>query len=273
MNDHRKLAALSGFALALTLVAFSPPFSSILGGRVSAAKADAPTNAEARQPVLVELFTSEGCSSCPPADALLARLDRTQFVPGAQAIVLSEHVTYWDQLGWRDRFSQEAITERQRAYAARFGLNDVYTPQVVVDGAAELVGGDERGLTAAVERAAHVSKAELAIQDAHWSGDRVEFVVTGQPDAKTELMAALAEDSAQTAVARGENAGHTLTHVAVVTVLQEMGKGSTDGKTLMLMAPHDSAGKAMRLVVFLVDRHNGHVLGVAQKLIGLPAAG
>jgi hypothetical protein len=247
--------ALFGFAMALTLIVLTPR-----GGRVSAAKAD-----EVRQPVLVELFTSEGCSSCPPADALLARLDRTQFVPGARAIVLSEHVTYWDQLGWRDRFSQQAITDRQREYAARFGLNDVYTPQVVVDGAAELVGGDERGLTQAVEKAAATPKAELKIESAEWSGETVRFAVSGSADAKAELMAALAEDAAETAVARGENAGHTLTHVAVVTVLQEMGKGIAEGKTLTLKAPNGSAGKAMRLVVFLVDRHSGHVLGVAEK--------
>jgi hypothetical protein len=271
MDAQLKIAArlaIFSFAVALALVVLAPR-----GAGVSAAKAD-----ESRTPVLVELFTSEGCSSCPPADALLARLDKTQFVPGAQAIVLSEHVTYWDQLGWRDRFSQEAITERQREYAARFGLNDVYTPQMVVDGAAELVGSDERGLTAVVKKAASEPKVELKIEKVEWSGETLRFAVSGSADAKAELMAALAEDAAETAVARGENAGHTLKHVAVVTVLAdlgkaEVGKGVAEGKTLTLKAPHGSAEKAMRLVVFLVDRHNGHVLGVAQKLIGPSAAG
>jgi hypothetical protein len=225
--------------------------------------------AETRQPVLVELFTSEGCSSCPPADAVLARLDAAQPVAGAQVIVLSEHVTYWDHQGWRDPFSLEAMTQRQQQYAARFGLDDVYTPQVVVDGAAQLVGSNGPGLAQAIAHAAAAPKSSLSILDAHWDGGSVHFAVRGSgADSGTILVAALAEDAVQSSVARGENAGKSLRHVAVVRVMQEMSARADDGRALTLKPSSLSPNGAIRLVVFLADRHNGHVLAVAEQTIG-----
>jgi len=224
-------------------------------------------------PILVELFTSEGCSSCPPADELLARLDQ-QPIPGARMIVLSEHVTYWDRLGWKDPFSLEAMTDRQRDYGTRFHLDDVFTPQAVVDGATQFTGSDARKMEAAIRQAITQPKAALAIASAQWTGSAVQFSVTGPATQDANLFAALANDTEQVSVLRGENGGHTLHHVAVVRSIQDFGKTSSDNKspfskrlTLPLPKAEASSTAPLRLVVFLTDRKNGHVLGVTEETV------
>ena len=226
---------------------------------------------EERQPVLVELFTSEGCSDCPPADALLARLDGTQFVPGAQAIVLSEHVTYWDHEGWRDPFSMEELTARQERYVEHFGLSSSYTPQMVVDGATQFVGNNSQALSRAVASAAERPKKPLKIEGALWNKDSVQFSVRGAAETGTELIAVLAENATHSEVSRGENAGRTLHHVAVVRVMKEFGSYAVDGQQLRLsttnMSHRGEAKDPIRLVVFLVDRKSGGVLSVTEQTI------
>src|SRR5258708_30693112 len=104
-------------------------------------------------PVIVELFTSEGCSDCPPADVLLEKLIATQPIGGAEIIGLGQHVDYWDRLGWKDRFSSSALTNRQQLYQTRFGTESIYTPQMVVDGRTEFVGSDASAARKAIEKA------------------------------------------------------------------------------------------------------------------------
>ena len=124
-------------------------------------------------PVLLELFTSEGCSSCPPADRLLEILDQKQPVVGADLIVLSEHVDYWDRLGWKDPFSTSQYTARQQEYTNKFKLDGVYTPQLVVDGRFGLVGSDGRGASSAIQRALRERKIPMAISNAARDGNRL----------------------------------------------------------------------------------------------------
>jgi hypothetical protein len=196
----------------------------------AAARTAAPANDEGvRTPVLIELFTSEGCSSCPPADALLQRLDQSQPITGAELIVLSEHVDYWDDIGWRDPYSSREYTERQSAYAAQFGHGSVYTPQMVVDGHFEFVGSDERRATQAIRDATKVKKAPACISvtstDDHAATVHVEAGPLPSPIAtqSADVFLAIADNSDESQVSRGENAGRTLQHVAVLRNLIRIG--------------------------------------------------
>jgi hypothetical protein len=224
-----------------------------------------------RTPVLVELFTSEGCSDCPPADDLLGQLDARQPIPGAEAIVLSEHVTYWNHDGWRDPYSFDDMTLRQQDYMRQFGLSDVYTPQMVVDGAVQFVGNDAQKLTAALTHAAASPKTPVAISGMHQAADGSITFSIHADDEKSSLLAAVAENATVSEVQRGENKGRTLHHVAVVRVLKEFGSGKADGRTLTLSGTNlldaEKSGTPLRLVVFLVNRHNSRVVGVAEQTL------
>jgi hypothetical protein len=221
----------------------------------------------ARVPVLVELFTSEGCSDCPPADRLLEELDKNQSVPGAQAIVISEHVTYWNHQGWRDPYSLDDVDMRQKEYGDRFNLDSVYTPQAVIDGIAQVVGNNGTALAKAVEHAAASPKKTLALGDAHWENGGVRFSVHGTPDANSKLIAVLVADTSDQRVARGENAGRTLHHVAVARAIKEFSSSAADGRVLQLSGgglAHNQGAAHARLVAFLVEKKTGRVTAVAE---------
>jgi hypothetical protein len=182
-----------------------------------------PAPAPAAVPVVVELFTSEGCSSCPPADALLSRLSKEQPVPGVQIIPLGMHVTYWDRLGWKDAASLLLATERQQAYGGVFGADRVYTPQAVIDGHEETVGSDEAALTRAIAKAVRQPRARVDLR-ASLDGNalRAEATIAELPaDPKESIHAWMfvTEDGLASIVKRGENGGRTLYHDAVVRIV------------------------------------------------------
>jgi hypothetical protein len=170
--------------------------------------------------VLIELFTSEGCSSCPPADRLLEKLDKEQPVPGAELVVLSEHDDYWNQLGWSDPFSSALYTERQREYASALH-GEVYTPEMVVDGARGFVGSDEADARRSVKDAVKSAKASIRVE-ARREDNKAKILIRMDQAADGTLYLALAHESTKSQVLRGENGGRALSHVAVVYWLQKM---------------------------------------------------
>jgi hypothetical protein len=229
--------------------------------------------AQSRTPVLVELFTSEGCSSCPPADALLAALDQSQPIAGAEIIVLGEHVDYWDGLGWRDRFSSRQYTDRQNQYADHLHVDSPYTPQMVVDGTDQFVGNDVSHARRSIEHAAQMTKIKLTISQPVLSGSKISSSVsiptstTVQP--KGDLYAALVDPADTTEVRSGENGGRRLQHVGVVRSLQRIGSLkdlSTKSLSFTLTAPADSKPGEMRVVVF-AQSSQGAVVGAAQQSV------
>ena len=234
-------------------------------------------NVEGRVPVLVELFTSEGCSSCPPADALIARLVKTQPIEGVQVIALKQHVDYWNRLGWKDRFSSELFTERQNLYAVRFGNNSVYTPQMVVDGLEEFVGSDEARARRAIKAAAQKPKAAIKLEWQHPKGDpnfRQSLKVTISPPAAPPgesvlLMFALIEDAIHSEIRGGENAGKAIDHFGVVRSLEDMQHFSEDKISstkdislsidLTRIRASDLTPMNLRAVVFLQGERSGRI--------------
>jgi hypothetical protein len=238
----------------------------ILGA--SSAFAQSTQHPQARTPVLVELFTSEGCSSCPPADALLAHLLKDQPVPAADILVLEEHVDYWDSLGWHDRFSSPAITQRQKNYQSSFNLDDIYTPQMVVDGRSQLVGNDSAGALRAITQSSRAPKLPLALSPLKSDGSRISGSVSVSSASslpRADLYAALVESMASTQVAGGENGGRTLHHVSVVRVLQQIGTSDRTDQNFSLAIPKDASPSNLRVIVFAQLPRQGAIIGAASS--------
>lgn len=251
---------------ALLLIALS---ASLLSAASDMSRSSAPS------PVLVELFTSEGCSSCPPADALLQQLDRTQPIGGAQLIVLSEHVDYWNHIGWTDPYSSHFFSDRQSAYSDRFGLSSVYTPQMVVDGNTEFIGSDSRLANQAVVKALALPKFAVRIfgisldasktLQAHIDTDALPQTFKVR---KADVYLVLALKHAESQVLRGENSGRQLTHVDVVQSLTKIGSieaGKTFSQDVHLKLDPKTDLSNLRVIAFVQQPGQRRVLGAAQQ--------
>jgi len=229
----------------------------------------------ARTPVLVELFTSEGCSSCPPADAVLMQLDKAQPVPGAEVIILSQHVDYWNQLGWMDPFSSSDFSRRQQAYSDSMAGNGPYTPQMIVDGRTEFNGSDSGKAQRAIAAAARNPKAsiKLTLSPAGEGSPHVQIYINGldaaaifaKESGKADVMLAITENGLQSSVTRGENAGRTMPHSGVVRRLSTVGTTTRFGFSADQVISIDKSWKRenLRVVVFVQERGTRRVLGAA----------
>jgi hypothetical protein len=240
-----------------------------------------------RSPVVVELFTSEGCSSCPPADAVLARLQQTQPVAGAEVIALSEHVDYWNYIGWSDPFSSAAFSARQETYARALGQQDrVYTPQMIVDGQTEFNGSAMNKALEAIAKASRSPKADvrIVIPETKTQKDnqnvRLNVSVKNVPPVDrgdvAEVILALTEDKLSSNVTRGENSGRKLAHTAVVREMLALGRVDPATKTFdseKTMAIADGWKRDdLRVVVFVQERVHRRVLGAAVLNLAAPQA-
>jgi hypothetical protein len=226
------------------------------------------------QPVIVELFTSEGCSSCPPADALLLKLETSQSIPGANVIAIEEHVDYWNHGGWTDPYSSADWTQRQIDYVGHFKDQEPYTPQQIVDGQFEMTGGQEQKTAQAIEQAAAQPSTEVTLSTGDSSPDGTQLNIrigklTGNADRDTaEVWLAITESGLASSVDAGENAGKSLRHASVLRTFHKIGVAN---------AKNDSAFESsqkikfksswnrqhLQLVVFLQERKSMKIIGAA----------
>lgn len=274
------LALFGSLALAVMIASIGAPLSSPASASSKPSGNASGATKEVATPVIIELFTSEGCSSCPAADEVMARLAKTQPVPGAEIVPLGEHVDYWNRLGWTDPFSSAEFSRRQREYSSAFASDEVYTPQMIVDGETEFVGSNIAKARAAIARAASMPKATVEIGRVEEQGsarrvtDSIKFAVSvnhlpaAKPGETADVILALTQDGLSSNVAGGENGGRRLTHDAVVRQLSVIGRINPEREGSFSAAPvinipGDWNRKSVHVVVFVQERSSRRVLGAA----------
>jgi hypothetical protein len=250
--------------LVMASVAFLP-----IAAHGRAATAVEGPSAQPASIAIVELFTSEGCSSCPPADRLLQQVHLNAAASGQLVVGISEHVTYWNSLGWKDPFSQDLFTRRQEAYASRFATEGPYTPQMVVNGRSQFVGSNRHALEQALAADARSRHAALKIVSSTVGPERIHlrFSVEGNMTQAVDVIAVVADDLDHSEVLRGENSGASLQHVSVARSMSVIAtvRSNTD-QSIDIPVPrevrHDShAGR--HLILFAQEKNQGAILGAA----------
>jgi len=220
---------------------------------------------------VVELFTSEGCSSCPPADAVVAKLEKES--TGKPIYILAFHVDYWNSLGWRDVFSNAEYSNRQKDYARYLKLSSVYTPQIVVNGKTEFVGSEEATLHNALKTALQKdAPAQLSLANMQISRSvvMVHYDVKGN-DSHSVLLLALVQKSAQSHVKAGENSGKSLSHVQIVQKLQSIALSNNKTGTERINLPNDFTPQGWEVVGFIQNTSTGEITGAARAEFGSAA--
>jgi hypothetical protein len=217
-------------------------------------------------PVLVELFTSEGCSSCPPADRALMFLDKEQPVTGAQIIALELHVDYWDGPAWKDPFSSALFSQRQSLYAERYHSDQIYTPQMIVDGGQQFIGSDTLQATNVIMEASKKAKANVTLTA---DKEKLQIKISDIPKVENStVFLALAEDNLNTDIKGGENSGRKLSHSAVVRELRSIGAITGESKSFEteteLGLQKEWKKDDLKVVVFVQENESRRVFAAGQ---------
>jgi hypothetical protein len=255
-------------AALLSLLAPSVPLAC---SRADASPPDS-SNGRERAPAVVELFTSEGCSSCPPADDVLRDLVEGPPQGGGDVYVLEFHVDYWDELGWVDPFSAPWATDRQRQYAQMFGERGVYTPQMVVGGRDAFVGSDRAHARTAVERAWRRRPSVRISLRARPQADEiaVDYELSAAPSAATVLNLAMVEPSATVRVAAGENGGRTLRHVNIVRSFETVPLAGKRSGHAVLRRPSAWGASRADIIAYAQDGRSLAIDAATRTSVALP---
>ena len=218
-----------------------------------------------KMPVLVELYTSEGCSSCPPADRVLMQLEKEQSNPNAEIITLALHVDYWNRLGWTDEFSSPLFSQRQSVYGQRMKLDGIYTPQMIVDGQKQFVGSNLSEANNAITESSKNEKAAIELANAENNSLKIKISDVPKHENATVFLA-IAEDNLSTNIKGGENSGRKLEHTSVVRELKSVGMLTAEQNNFEgVVAPQFQPNwkkENLKLVVFIQENASRKILGV-----------